>query len=317
MSRSLNTTNVPVLLTIFNRPDKTREAIEALRAAGPRQVFVAADGPRVERPEDAERCARTREEVSRMDWPDQVHTLFRPTNLGCDPAVAGAIKWFFEHVEHGVIIEDDCILHPDYFRFAEELFERFADDKRIMQISAMSPYPRRTRSYEYHFSRMFRCGGGWGTWRRAWALYSEQVDRYDGEIEAILRATYPRYRDFLVRLRHYRTLRRGGAENWDLYWNLACYANHGLAVVPERNLARNSGFGPDSTHTRTSKGPMADLQFEPMRFPLRHPSLVYADTAREEQLMREMRRSISIKGRLFHFWQDCAMHFSRQRRMPQ
>lgn len=41
-----NMRDVPVLLVIFNRPEKTRAVIDALRHVKLKRLFVTADGPR-------------------------------------------------------------------------------------------------------------------------------------------------------------------------------------------------------------------------------------------------------------------------------
>ena len=73
--------------------------------------------------------------MEEVDWDCCVHTLFREQNLGCKLAVSEAINWFFEHVEAGVILEDDCLPHPMFFPFCAELLERYRDDERVMVIS--------------------------------------------------------------------------------------------------------------------------------------------------------------------------------------
>ena len=50
---SIPNQEIPVLLTVFNRPDKTRAVIEALRQIKPKRLFVSADGPRPGHPDDA------------------------------------------------------------------------------------------------------------------------------------------------------------------------------------------------------------------------------------------------------------------------
>src|SRR5687767_1244817 len=92
-----------VLLLVFNRPAVARRLLAAVRAARPDQVFIAADGPRPDRPADAALCASTRDVFTHIDWPCQVQTLYRDTNLGLTPAVISAITWFFDHVDGGVI----------------------------------------------------------------------------------------------------------------------------------------------------------------------------------------------------------------------
>jgi hypothetical protein len=45
--------------------------------------------------------------------------------------VSGGIERFFEHEEQAIILEDDCLLHPDFFRFCDELLDCYVDDERI------------------------------------------------------------------------------------------------------------------------------------------------------------------------------------------
>src|SRR5687767_15748163 len=99
----------PVLFLIFNRPDTTARVFEAIRSAKPRNLYIAADGPRENKPGEAAICKVTREIATKVDWPCEVKTLYRDTNLGCRSAVSSAITWFFQQVEEGIILEDDCL----------------------------------------------------------------------------------------------------------------------------------------------------------------------------------------------------------------
>ena len=85
----------PVLLLIFNRPDSTRKVFERIREVKPRQLFIAADGPRDGNQLDAIKSSETRRIVENVDWECDVKTLFREHNLGCGRAVSEAITWFF------------------------------------------------------------------------------------------------------------------------------------------------------------------------------------------------------------------------------
>jgi hypothetical protein len=288
---------VPVLLVIFNRPEKTRRVIDSLRMVKPEQIFIAADGPRDERSDDNEKCSSARQVVGEIDWPCSLQTRFLDKNLGCDPSVSSAISWFFEHVHQGVILEDDCIPHPDFFRFSSEMLERYKDDKRIMQVSGLSPYPERDCQYDYHFSGSFRCWG-WGTWRRAWSLYSDSLEQYDKHIKQILPLYYPIYAGYLNRLNLYRVFRQGERDNWDFKWNIACYAQNALSVVPEKNLMANIGFDKEGTHTLLADPFFANLKTNPIAFPLRHPPFVFADRIPEQNLSKNIFSNLPIKSKL-------------------
>lgn len=292
---------IPVLLTIFNRPDKTKAVMENLRQIEPKRLFVAADGPRRNLPQDIENCRLARQAATTVNWACDTKTRFLDDNIGCDPAVSSAIEWFFQHVEYGIILEDDCIIHPDFFRFCGELFERYSNDQRIMQISSISPYATREHPYDYHFSRAFRCGGGWATWRRAWKHFTSNMRRYsDKEALAIIKAYYPDSSKHLLQYRKFLEFKKGSLNNWDFQWNMACYAQNGLSIVPERNLMVNIGFDKDSTHTRRTDSIFENLNTQPPHFPLRHPPFIYADSQPERSLERRIYRNLPLKSRCMY-----------------
>jgi len=289
---------VPVLLVIFNRPGKTRRVIEALRQVKPARLFVAADGPRAGRPDDVEKCRLARQAALEIDWPCDLQTRFLDENVGCGLGVASGISWFFGHVDYGIIIEDDCVPHPHLFPFCGELLERFKDDERIMQVSGYAPYSLRNVPYDYHFSRAFRCWG-WGTWRRAWAHFSLSLDRYDRENALeLLRAYYPHHKDLKAKSKQYAVYRQGVAHNWDFQWNIACFAQNALCIVPERNLISNIGIDGEGTHSAIGNrwSPPAFCA-ESLSFPLRHPPFVFSDGRPERSLEKAIYRSLPIKSR--------------------
>jgi hypothetical protein len=292
---------IPVLLTIYNRPDKTRAVMESLRQIKPNRLFIAADGPRRNRPQDIEKCRLAREEATTVDWACDINKKFHDDNMDCDLAVSSAIEWFFQNVEYGIILEDDCVIHPHFFAFCGELFVRYFDDLRIMQISSLSPYVSRAFPYDYHFSRTFRCSGGWGTWRRAWKHFTSDMQRYsDNDAIAILKAYHPDHSKCLQQYRKLQEFKKGSFNNWDFQWNMACFAQNGLSIVPENNLMINIGFDEESTHTRHMNPVFENLQVQPLRSPLRHPPFVYADSQPERSLERKICDALPIKSRCIY-----------------
>ncbi|HKZ36424.1 MAG TPA: hypothetical protein VJ184_02160, partial [Chryseolinea sp.] len=129
-----STSDIPVLFMIFNRPETTKRVFESIRNERPHRLFVAADGPRPNKPGEAEMCAEARKIATAVDWECEVKTLFREENLGCGRAPARAITWFFENVERGIILEDDCLPSHDFYLFCSILLERYRYDSRIMEI---------------------------------------------------------------------------------------------------------------------------------------------------------------------------------------
>lgn len=265
-------TDVPILLLVFNRPDKTRAVIDRLREVRPTRVFVAADGPRPDRPDDAARCAQTRAEIdSGVDWPCRVETLYQDANLGCKRGVEAGIGWFFSLVDAGIILEDDCLPAPDFFPFCAELLERYADTDDVMLVSGTNLLGRwRPDRSSYCFSRGYAIWG-WATWRRAWARYDPTLAAWrDPAARARLTDVLgeQRARDLAAQLD---SVSSGRLDTWDFPWTMTVALAGGVNAVPSQNLITNIGFDADATHTRNLWSDKAGLATHELAFPLRHP----------------------------------------------
>ncbi len=270
-----------VLFLVFNRPDTTLKAFEAIRQARPPRLYVAADGPRPGRAGDGARCEQVRRIATSVDWPCEVRTLLREGNLGCKTAVAGGISWFFETEEEGIILEDDVVPDASFFPFCEELLERYRADSTVMMISGNCFHrPGHRPNASYFFSR-YTYIWGWATWRRAWQYYDRDMTRWPS-----LKGT-----DFLRRLggvrrsheahwtRVFQAAYAGQIDTWDYQWLFASMARGGLSISPSKNLATNIGFSSDGTHTTDEGGSAARIPLESIGFPLIHPSKVARDSA--------------------------------------
>lgn len=313
---SIPNDEIPVLLTIFNRPDKTKAVIDNLRTIKPKRLFVAADGPRRDNSQDREKCQLARQVIECIDWECEIKKKYLEDNFGCDKAVPMAIDWFFHNVNHGVILEDDCIISSQFFSFCGDLLLRYADDERIMQISSIAPYIERAHVYDYHFSRIFRCSGGWATWRRAWANYASMIKGFS-EIEAfeILKASNRDYYQCLWQYKRYLAYKKGvlnvykkGAlikqywGHWDYQWNLVCASQNGLCIVPEKNMMINIGFDHESTNTKNKNIVFENLKCMKITYPLRHPQFVYDDYEPERLLEIRIYKNLPIKSRFMYLF---------------
>jgi hypothetical protein len=263
----------PVALIVFNRPELTERVFAAIAAAKPPVLLVVADGPRAGRDDEAERVARVRAIVTKVDWDCDVRTNFAESNLGCRRRLSSGLDWVFEQVPECIVLEDDCLPDASFFRFCEEMLERFRDDRRVFQVNGTNYRPHAPPSADsYYFSAQSHVWG-WASWADRWR------NHYDVAVRA-----WPRIRDEgsladVVggpREAHYwrpilERLHRGEIDTWDYQWAFACMLNGALIVTPTVNLISNIGFGGDATHTSAEDHPLADLPRAAVRFPLRHP----------------------------------------------
>ena len=274
--------NTPVLFLIFNRPDTTVQVFERIRQIKPSKLYVAADAPRENRPDETKRCAETRAIIDTIDWPCELKTLYREKNLGCKTAVSEAITWFFEQEEYGIILEDDCLPDLSFFRFCEELLIRYKDDERIGYISGNSYFPNIIKDdLSYDFSS-FAHIWGWASWRRVWKNYDVNFS-YWNEVQK----DKTKRKSLFINLREEiyfssfisDTLQGNkGINTWDVQLLYMVRLQNQLSIYPSVNMVVNIGLSSTyATHKLSWKIKRYYSQAHAMDFPLKHPAYVLAN----------------------------------------
>lgn len=299
----------PILLIGFNRPDLMQEQIEAIRPAKPERLYIAVDGPREGHQDEMLRCSEVCDCVKQVDWSCEVKTLFRDQNLGCKVSVSGAITWFFENEESGIVLEDDCRPTLDFLRFASEMLIRYRDNERVGLVTGFNNFNlQRDSVSSYHFSEHLDIWG-WASWRRVWERYDVTAARYQADANRIItESKMTRYYKRFI-LKGLRDALEGTISTWDFQFFLAFMANKWLCVVPRVRLTTNAGLDDkNATHTG-GYNYFAQAYSCPgsLEFPLVHPESIVCDEWAD-------RRREKMEGAIFSrglTWIGCRMPFMR------
>jgi len=291
-----NPYSTPVLVVIFNRPDKAQKMLEVLRQIKPARLYVAADGARADRPDEAQLCAATRAVFANVDWPCQVQTDFLTENIGPCKRVPTAIDWLFTQEEEGIILEDDCLPDPSFFPYCAKLLEKYRDDDRVMTISGSNFQGGKKRGEASYYFSIYPTTWGWATWRRAWALYDDKMTDWpafqkEERIKQVMPTASRSERNYW--LSFFDKGYRRKFIFWDLRWIFTMWDHGALSAVPNQNLIKNIGFGKDATHTKEEG---SDLSIETKQLGvISHPTAIVANEAADRYLYRKVYR--------ISFWQ--------------
>lgn len=297
--------SVAVLLIAWRRPHTTREVIDAVRRYAPDRFYVACDGPNPSRPDEEEKVTATREVIEKeVDWPCHVQHLFSLENQGCSVGPIRAISWFFENESEGIILEDDCVPHPDFFPFCEVLLQRYRDDERVWSIGGSNLQDGHWRGDgSYYFSRYAHCWG-WASWRSRWRFFDRDLKLWPTIVDhGYFPSLFvdPVERAYWAEIWWRTYLQSEPLSWWDYQWFFSCLTNAGLSVLPNKNLVSNIGFGADATHTTDDR--LTHIASGGLG-PLVHPSFCINDVVADRYTFdnhiagKVLRYKASLRGRL-------------------
>lgn len=267
----------PVVFIIYNRPELTAKIFDIIGKIQPKNLYVIADGPKSI--EDEFKCENARKVTENINWDCNVSTIYSDINLGCKHRISSGLDWVFSNVEEAIILEDDCLPDLSFFRFCSELLARYRNEERIVSISGNNfQFSKNHPKHSYYFSKYTHIWG-WATWKRVWNQYDVSIAKWKK-----LRET-----NWLREISHsddeieywttvFDDLYKGLTNTWDFQLQFLSYVNNGVSIIPSVNLVKNIGFGNDSTHTKSSNPNVNYLNQNEMKFPLKHPDLLTADT---------------------------------------
>ena len=283
---------VPILFLVFNRPSPTRKVFNTIRKIKPAYLYIAADGPRKNIKGEKDICLLVRKIATHIDWDCEVKTLFREENVGCGKAVSQAITWFFEQVEEGIILEDDCLPDLSFFYYCSALLERYRFDTRVFSISGNNLLGKAWKANAHSYFWALPGIWGWATWRRAWIYYDYKMLGWeDPAIKDYVRKGLKTNEWYEFYYPMFEATFYGKLDAWDVQWLYTTIINEGLAANPSVNLVRNIGFGGQATNTKDKNSPIPLLSANSMVFPLKHPVKFTSDV----EYLREMLLSIRAK----------------------
>lgn len=265
--------NTAILFIVFNRLKTTAQVFEQIRNAKPKKLYIAADGPRLNISNEEIKTLDVRNYIlNNIDWVCEVKTLFREKNVGCKEAVSSAISWMFESEESGIILEDDCLPHPDFFYFCEEMLERYKYNNNIATITGNNFQNGIKRGEASYYFSKYNHVWGWATWKRAWQEYTGDLPFLD---EWLKSKSWKEINSNFFERRYWKRIftqvRDGEIPTaWDYPWTACLWHSQMLTITPNVNLVSNIGFGEGSTHTSDVTSPFNNIPTNSMEH-ISHP----------------------------------------------
>jgi len=243
----------PILLIAWRRPKETKEVINTLKKIKPKEIFISCDGARKGNEEEFDKVKKTRQIIrENINWDCEINWQVSDINLGCKNGVSKAINWFFSNVNEGIILEDDVIAHEDFFKYCQNLLDKYRKDKRVWCISGSNNQDNILRGEGTYYFGKIPLIWGWATWKDRWENFDIKLSKWpEVKSNKILENIF---NDNLQK-QYWENIwesfyKSGKPDTWDYAWVFACIINNGLTTIPNKNLIKNIGFNEEAFHTK-------------------------------------------------------------------
>lgn len=286
---------IPILLITFNRPNHVKKVLTEILKQEPQDLYICQDGARDGNENDRIKCQEVRNVINELTSPYAIshkdftiHTLYQDKNFGCGLGPAVGICWFFSQVEMGIILEDDCIPHPDFFGYCNELLRMYQYDNRISFIGGCNYHLPTSSNESYSFMGGHHQTWGWATWRRTWEQFDYNLTRWDEkQFKNVIKRYYKDYRQRAYWMNIYEQVKKNRMNEscWDYQFYFSCWEKGQLAICPNVNLVSNVGFGQCATHTTGENNTLLSVQTKSI-LPLRYPQYVKYNQKLDDFMMR-------------------------------
>jgi hypothetical protein len=298
----------PVVLFAFNRPEHTRKVFEAIRQAKPSRLLIVLDAPRTRVESDQKLCSQVLEIVSDVDWECDVDYQIAETNLGIRRRFVSGLEWVFSRVSEAIILEDDCLPSPAFFRFVSQMLATYRNADAIGIVSGFNPIGDSKETEYSHLFGPVPYLWGWGTWGRVWNTYDQSASKWLNPVSRrIVRSALNNAQAYRFwKLNFDLVSKNPKYSTWDYQVVFDQLLRNRLTVFPAKSLVSNIGFEYGANHTRDVSHPLANVQKY-------NPDLQYFDHPPIEKNLRFWNQLSSSLYRttLLEFWVLSALFTSR------
>lgn len=251
---------VPILILAYNRDDKLRELIKIIKKINPAKLYFNCDGPKDRN--DTLKVNKVKRTIIDTNISQKKYIKFNKINLGCKNSVQLGIDWFFKKEKMGIILEDDCIPHLNFFYYCKFILKKYQNYSKIFAISGFNYLDgNKFGDGDYYLSKYFLCWG-WATWRRSWLNANKNITflprwkKNNFLFKYLQNNSEARYWSIILEKTYKKKI-----DTWDYAFMASMWKNEANCILPNYNFIKNVGFDNSSTHSRFAVLPLPKVDY--------------------------------------------------------
>lgn len=240
--------DTPILFLTYKRFNTAKKVFEVIKKIKPKKLYFASNAPQ-KKEDQIEKVEKVRSLLNEVNWKCRIIKVFHKKHLPVSQSIPKSISLFFKTEKEGIILEDDCLPSPDFFKFCQIMLKTYKN--KNINVICGSRFVKPTNNKIY-FSK-YNHAWGWATWRDSWKKFDPKIKfwnkfknskRWLSENNSIEKNYWEKIFDLTYKKK---------INTWDYAWTASAWYHKQLSIIPPVNLINNIGFGPEATWTIKSK----------------------------------------------------------------
>lgn len=241
----------PIILFIYNRPNHTKQTLEALSnntLASQSDLFIFADGPKnTASKEQLESIKQTRKVAASENWCKSVTLIESETNKGLARSIIEGVTEIINKYGKAIILEDDIITGKYFLEYMNEALEKYQGNKEVWHVTGWRDPIKHTKKNKAYFYPTMDCWS-WATWADRWQNYKKDAAYYKSIFtDSMKKAFNIDGADPYMWLQIEENI-SGKINTWAIFWYATIFLKHGLCIAPTTSLCKNIGFDNSGVH---------------------------------------------------------------------
>src|SRR5574344_992466 len=242
----------PIVFFAYNRPEHTREALQALltaKYADETDLYIFCDGAK--NPDEELVVKEVQRICNHTSGFANVTVEARNQNIGLSANIIDGVGRVIDKYGRVIVIEDDLQVSPSFLKYMNAALD-FYEDKGVFSISGYMPPIDIPNSYQYSSCLINRISSwGWATWKSKW-------DKVDWDVNS--------FADFIVDKSSRKAFNKAGNDlsmmllkqqqniikSWAIRFCYAGFCQGELSVYPITSLVSNYVADGSGTNMRRS-----------------------------------------------------------------
>ncbi|GBR75495.1 hypothetical protein NO2_0164 [Candidatus Termititenax persephonae] len=237
----------PIIVFIYNRPEHTRQTVEALLAnelADKSDLFIYSDAAKDDLAIDKVR--EVREYIKTIKGFKSINIIEREKNIGLAHSIIDGVTTIVNEYGRVIVLEDDLVTSPYFLSYINDALELYEHNESVVSIHGYM-YPGREKLPDYFFLRGADCWG-WATWQRGWSLFNPDAQYLLNEIK---KQNLQELFNFSNTYNYTGMLQNqidGRISSWAICWYASAFLADKYTLYPRKSFVQNIGMDGSGTH---------------------------------------------------------------------